>query len=197
MVSWPKAQERELEWWTNVRNFNPRNAWSHYDSHFSPFLKRKFDCVFDVGCGPVPYFCNCDVVHTRLACAIDPLMPEYQKLDKYKVFRAGFKYSIRTSMPDDVTMRTWTIPNPDAIFLLNMLDHAEVPAFTLVRAIELLRKDGLLFVFCDIGKEPDLMHPHTLGAASLHFDGLVDLYMKVEPSWKFDNDVLYYVGRKK
>ena len=86
------------------------------------------------------------------------------------------------------------------IFALNVLDHVQYPRVLLAELIRASRPGGYLFLFVDIDKPPDQMHPHTIKSEWLR--NILDRYWQmklwqIEPSWKFKNDVLYAVGVRK
>lgn len=194
MNSWTKAQKHELEWWTN-NNVDPRVPWRYYDLHFIHELQEKFGIAVDVGSGPVSYLHNHNVRY-ECSCEIDPLTDAYhriKKFDRYRLLGAGIASNLDI---DDYAF----FAKPDAIFCLNMLDHVQDPIKAMQKIMDLLQDDGKLFLFCDLDKKTDWMHPHRLpiGWFETHvFPHFHSLVCDVEKSWKFSNDVLYYVGRKR
>lgn len=186
-----KIQGRELEWWANTV-FDPRLTWNQYDRVFLPFLSRKFyDVAVDVGSGPAPYPYNHNVLATEI-CAVDPLILEYMKIERYCKYRVGPALVMATDISEvagDVASVT---------FCLNTLDHVRDPEKMIAQLARITA--GQVFVFCDIGKEPDQMHPHEISGDWL-LRSLLRLfhrtYFSVKPSWKFDNDTLWFIGRKK
>lgn len=192
MSKWTKAQKHELEWWRN-NDVDPRKAWQYYDMHFLPELQEEFTLGIDIGSGPVSYFYNPNVKCT-LSAAIDPLIEGYYAISKFDKYRAGRVIPTGSDLFID-----WTYKQ-DVIFMLNMLDHVEDPGRVIKKAIDILATNGKLFIFVDIDKKPDLMHPHMITVKWIQkqlghkFDSLI---FAVEKSWKFPNDVLYYCGRKR
>ena len=184
-------QVRELNWWAHFQG-DPRVPWQYYDRQFLPFL-RKFDIVADVGCGPVPYFCNHNVIFDE-AVAIDPLMEGYLRLERYRPYRNGVTFRI-ASDTEEICCSYF-----EGVFAFNMLDHCQDPDFTLGELTRILRRGGLLFLFVDVDKEPDAMHPHKINGGGilewLERRFVVELDVTL-PSWKFKNDVMYFVGEKK
>jgi SAM-dependent methyltransferase len=184
-------QKMELEWWTNSPH-DPRRPWYYYDRVFLPHLDGNLGVVADIGCGPVPYFCNHNVLYEK-AYAVDPLISEYMGLGKFNPFycRSSFSgfYDVSELCDESV----------DVAFLLNTLDHAQDPESLLDEIARILVRKGRLFLFVDVDKKPDVMHPHTIDFGWLRheLDGRFERELReIFPSWKFDNRVIYYIGRK-
>jgi hypothetical protein len=191
MSRWTKAQELELEWWTN-NNVDPRRAWRYYDLHFIGELQDTFECSIDIGSGPVSYLHNHNV-RSKVRWAIDPLIMRYRKIAKFQKYGLCSVLS-KESIPESMS------PLPDAVFMLNMLDHVEDPIETMIKVRNLMAEAGKLFIFCDLDKKTDIMHPHRLSLRWFQhhvFPHFTSIVFWVAPSWKFSNSVLYYVGRKK
>lgn len=192
MSKWTKAQKHELEWWTN-NNVDPRVPWRYYDLHFIQELQEKFHCVIDVGSGPVPYLYNHNV-RCDIGEAIDPLIDAYYRIGKFNRYRPRIYVNTRIVFPDRFSAV------PDAAFCLNMLDHVQDPIKTMQKITDSLRGGGKLFLFCDLDKKPDLMHPQRLPLEWFQehvFPYFHLLVCDIEKSWKFSNEVIYYVGRKR
>jgi SAM-dependent methyltransferase len=186
-------QKMELEWWTNTPH-DPRRPWWYYDRAFLPFIDGPLGTVADIGCGPVPYFLNHNIIFST-AYAVDPLIFEYWQMDKYSLW----PYTKAKSFP--VTdSRQICDESVDTAFMLNTLDHVQDPMFMLNEAYRILVFKGRLFLFVDMDKKPDLMHPHRIDASWLEdelekrFEHVMSV---VRESWKFDNLVMYYIGRKR
>lgn len=187
-----KIQERELGWWQNY-NFNPQGQWTHYDKVLAPYLGDMLDFVADVGCGPVPYFLN-PLVRFMRGLAVDPLIHEYAKIEKYR------QHWVSESL---ITAHTSTLElfsgELDVVFCLNTLDHAQYPGGLVRELHRVVKEGGLLFLLVDVNKEPDPMHPHKIEldwARTVLLGFFDEDLFKVEKSWKFSSDVLYFVGRK-
>ena len=185
-----RIQTRELEWWAHNK-FNPEVEWGYYNNHFLGYFKR-FGVVADVGCGPVPYFFNPLVAaNVDAAWAIDPLIFEYQKIPKYAAVWADKQYCCAKAT-------TFVGDNHfDAVFALNVLDHVQDTGVFMRELARILVPGGRLFLAVDIDKPTDPMHPHTISGKWL-LEWLVErfdvLMFKTENSWKFANDVAWFVG---
>ncbi len=180
------AQRLELEYWRNTPH-HPTGIWKYYEKAFESFLE-SFKRVADVGCGPVPFFCN-DLVHARTCVAIDPLFEEYLELKMYPPMRTMKWWGDTSESPDSYF---------DGVFALNMLDHVLDPRDMLKQLQRILIPGGLLYIYVDLDKRPDAMHPHAIRADWLlqELAGLTTILSAQDQSWKFDNRVLFYVGRK-
>lgn len=156
-------------------------------------MSRNMGRVADVGCGPVPYLLNHNVVFEE-GYAVDPLIAKYMMLPKYESYwgLCGLNIASHESIK--------TIPEVDVVFFLNAIDHAQDPWKLLSKVVAKLKHGGRLFLFSDVGKPPDAMHPHTIDPKRLQ-DELKDacdvVYGVIEPSWKFANSVMYYVGNRR
>jgi len=154
---------------------------------------RRFDTVVDVGSGPVPYFCNHNVRFGR-AVAVDPLAVPYSKIDKYQPFVSKCEYSTASGTVELLSGFA------DAVFCMNTLDHCQDPAFVLGELKRIARPVSKLFFQCDVGKKPDHLHPHTIDAdwvSSVLLKWFSPIVNYTSKSWKFDCDVLWFVGDMK
>lgn len=187
-----KIQKLELEWWTNY-DYTPEGEWSHYVAVFAPYLSLFYDSVVDVGSGPIPFFCSGAFVYGH-AVAVDPLIFHYSRIEKYSHYLAECLYecAVSTHILDDEAF--------EVVFALNVVDHTQDPESLLRELGRICRAGGRLFLFVDVDKKPDHMHPHQLDADWLlsildeSFDRVLALR---EKSWKFENDALWYVGKRK
>ena len=184
------VQAHELGYWKSTP-YDPTNPWYYYDRAFIPYL-HPVDLALEFGCGPVPYLLNHNV-RFKKGVAIDPLIVEYCKLRRY-----GHYW--KTSKIIDVASSARHLPDGygDVTFALNVLDHVQDPE----KFLDLLaaKTKGLLFLFTDVDKPPDKMHPHTIDSTWLWGElgarFREELWL-VEKSWKFSNNVVYYIGRKR
>jgi len=186
---WIKAQELEEEWWANT-NFNPQVEWSYYLHHFAMHIKPDYDAVIDVGSGPCPFICN-PVINSHLRVVVDPLWPRYIRMKRYNQWRCN----IHKSHADLSEVMSGQF---NAAFCLNTLDHVKDPLEMVKHLQRIIRPYGQLFLFVDVNKPPDRMHPHCIQTEWLveSLSPLARICLHVEKSWKFENDVLYYVGKK-
>jgi len=191
LTEFQQIQSRELGYWQNTQ-YAPTGSWYYYDRAFLPYL---FDCgiAMDVGSGPVPYLMNHNVRITA-GYAVDPLIFDYVKLDRYVPYWKLFGGSIKpVKSVGDINSKVQTV------FMLNVIDHAYDPVLLIDRATSRLVDNGRAFIYVDINKPPDSMHPHRIRADWL-LDKLNDhfrtVYRHIERSWKFGNDILWYVGLK-
>ena len=190
MDNYAKAQELELEWWKNYP-FTPYPEWREYDRVFLPYYPQEpVPVAVDVGSGPIPIFCNPNILYTR-GISVDPLNPEYAKLDKYaKYLTRPFE---RMQSPSEIESGT-----VDCCFCLNTLDHLPDPSSLVVEIVRVLRETGLLFLFVDVDRAPDRLHA-TVSRGRLH--GLLAQFDEIlwleKPSWKFNNSTLWFVGQRK
>ena len=187
-----QIQRLEKEWWENNK-FDVRSLWGRYTVGFSPHMPEgTIDHVADVGCGPIPFFCTYDIWATHRV-AIDPLFEEYSYIDFYSQFRDDGGEIEWHRKVEDVKSNQF-----DVVFALNMLDHVELPGEMVVHLIRLLKPGGRLFLFVDIDKPPDQMHPHSIKEQWVRqaLSPLETVMVKIEKSWKFPNYVMWYVGDK-
>jgi SAM-dependent methyltransferase len=182
-------QVQELGYWQHT-HYDPRGPWYYYDRAFLPYL-GKMGIVADVGCGPVPYLCNHNLRYDY-GYAIDPLIEKYYELEKYDAYRC--RACMRFESTEEVATDLF-----DAVFVLNTLDHAQNPESLMLEIGRILEPGGKLFLFVDLDKPPDNKHPHTItkGWMIEQLSPFVDMFCKIEKSWKFPNDVLYYFGVKR
>ncbi len=184
------AQTSELKWWRD-NHIDVYKLWARYLLKFAPFI-QVFDRVADVGCGPIPIFCS-PFMKTGHNIAIDPNFQDYCNIDYYVKFWGDCEIE----WFNDVE----SVSEPcNAVFCLNMLDHTRSPNDALAQMWRLIAPGGLFFMFVDLDRKPDPMHPHTITEDWLRGTTLVSsLTTKLwltEKSWKFPNQVLYYVGER-
>lgn len=187
-MNYQNVQEHELAWWQNYQ-FDYRALLARYIGVFSQYFKMPYEIIADVGCGPIPIFIDSLIcAHTKVA--IDPLIHEYKKIPRYASSLDGA--IIHTSVEEEPSY------NFDAVFCTNALDHVEHPNEMVVHLQRILKPGGRLFLFVDIDKPPDQMHPHTISESWLRsaLSPLKIVMVKIEKSWKWDNYVLWYVGDK-
>lgn len=189
-AKYAKTQGYELEYWQNAIA-SPLQSWGFYDTFFSPYY-QPYEMIIDVGCGPVPYVLN-PILQANVRMISDPLWEEYMKIKRYRHLARGIDcyYLDITTVPD---IRF------DAVFALNMLDHVKDIEDMLYHLHRILKVCGDLYLFVDVDKPPDHLHPHDINKDWLLNRLLVDfqpIFVKTMKSWKFDNDILYYIGRKK
>ena len=191
MVKHEDVQKRELAYWASAP-YEPTGSWYYYDREFFKFL-GDFDKVADVGCGPVPYFLNHNIRYKE-AIAVDPLISEYMKIKKYKDYKTWRKFS--TVQNIESVNDGWA----DAVFALNVVDHVKEIAPFMLDLHRICDGNGKLFFYTDVGKKPDAMHPHNIDVNQMIEwldDKFYTIYVNVRHSWKFPNDILYFVGEKK
>lgn len=185
-----EIQGHELAWWAN-NDVPIESLHERYTKVFAPYF-FAFGVVADIGSGPAPYVLSRAVRWIR-GWAIDPLIIEYTRLAKYRnawLAPLGLATSTRT-IGGGVC---------DGVFCLNTLDHVQDTYEMLSELARITKRGGRLFLLVDIDKEPDLMHPHKIKKDWLLrvLEGYFStLYCKVEPSWKFTNDVLWYIGSRR
>jgi len=192
-----KIQEHELSWWQNYP-FNPRGQWTHYDKVFAKFVpdiltSMPIRTIADIGSGPVPYFNNPIFLEQDiLYYAVDPLTMKYEKIEKY----AKNNVVPYERLIDISALQSESI---GLTICANTLDHVRDVEEMLYQLYRITSFDGYLLFYVDIEKPPDVMHPHTLNLgwlrASLQTDYAV-IYAERAPSWKFKNDVFWFIGRK-
>lgn len=186
-------QIQELGYWTHTP-YPPDGPWRHYDKAFIRFLDKHRVAV-DVGCGPVPYLFNHNVRYD-VGFAVDPLIEKYYKIPRYRKYWDLYGQDVErlhslSLLEDGIA---------DAVYGLNVLDHVQDVERLLEEIYRKMAQIGVLYLYVDVGKKPDKMHPHMIDADELldQLDMLfVDIWYKIQPSWKFDNQVLFYVGGKK
>lgn len=191
------AQKDELEWWTNYP-FNPHWEWNQYDRVFMPYYPTEIqDLVIDVGSGPTPILLSHNVLYRR-GIALDPLIHEYGGISKYNKYftKAVERYASFEEVGPGGPIQ---IGSADVVFCLNTLDHVLDPAGLLQKILLVLKRGGLFFLFVDVDKPPDRMHPLSISSGELAewlrpFQRVFSLMQK---SWKFDNNAYWYVGRAK
>lgn len=190
-----KIQLKELSYWRNTP-YPPTGSWYYYDREFLPYIDLNYLTVGDFGSGPVPYFFNHNVRY-REGWAIDPLIHEYVGITKYKPYYDAARADRKTFRVEK-RMQGFDYGYFEAMFALNVLDHVQDIDEALYQLARVTR--GRLFIYVDVDKPPDPMHPLTVSAEllvsflNINFD---PIYVNVTPSWKFDNDVLYFVGDRK
>lgn len=188
------VQTKELGYWKSTP-YPATNPWWYYDRKFIEYIPKNYVTIADVGCGPVPYLMNHNVEFIH-GYAVDPLIKEYVALSKYapywRLYGRGIELKQSIDMLPDESM--------EAVFFLNAIDHAKDPWELLSKVVAKLQRGGRLFLYTDINKLPDAMHPHTIDSRKLQtvlerdLDFVHDI---VEPSWKFPNSVWYLVGDKR
>lgn len=187
-----EIQTLELEWWTNC-DYSPYGEWSHYLREFKEHLRLEYENVADVGSGPIPFFCSGAFKYGQ-AVAIDPLIVDYRHIAKYRPYLSGYEYGMKTST------QSCGDGEFDGVFALNVIDHAQSPEQLMGELGRICRTGGDLFVFVDVDKPPDWLHPHMVAEELLlsnlgqWFDPLLVVRQK---SWKFSSDALWYVGRRR
>lgn len=186
------VSKNELDWWANAR-YTPFRQWHQYDKVFMPYYPDEVqDCVIDVGSGPVPILCNHNVFYRR-GISVDPLNPEYAKIQKYTKYLTKSFETVRWTheLEDDIA---------DIAFCLNTLDHVKDPTRFIGSLNRVLRRYGKLFLMVDIDKPKDWAHPHTITRdwlAQELLGGFIPMLWLEKKSWKFENQVLYFVGHAK
>jgi ubiquinone/menaquinone biosynthesis C-methylase UbiE len=183
-------QKHELEWWTNY-NYMPWGEWTQYHSKLHMHL-RPFRSVADVGSGPVPFFLS-GVIFYEDAIAIDPLISKYLSIERYKQYHD--KEFGCFSRIEDVCEKMF-----DGVFCLNTIDHVRDPTAFISELDRILEPGGRLYVCVDVEKPPDPLHPHMIHADWLDeqfsFYTYKTLLRQVVPSFKFQNDLYWFVGDK-
>ncbi len=186
-------QIKEAGYWQTT-SVEPEVEWIHYDKVFKPYLAdNHFENVIDIGCGPAPYIFN-DLVKCDTRTAVDPLIEFYASLERYQKW---WNYSYPIACYKNIEQ----IPSKffDAVFCLNCLDHVQDVGAMLDEIYRILAPNGYLFIEVDVNKPPDYMHPHSLSAIRLSKSMVpmmkTTLLESVTKSWKFSNDVFWYVGK--
>jgi SAM-dependent methyltransferase len=184
------TQRSELSWWQHNK-INVELLWSRHVLAFGQHFpeRHQLGIVADVGSGPIPIFCD-ESIHFTKAIAIDPLYEDYVAIPHYTDITLEVYWMQDIKQADSSYF--------DNVFALNMLDHCQLPDNMLLELIRILKPNGHLFLFVDIDKPPDTLHPHSISEQWLR-DGLSSLEMvmvKIEKSWKFKNYVMWYVGAK-
>ena len=185
------AQFHELEWWQN-NQIDMSLEWDHYLENLSDVLDNvgHVAVAVDVGSGPIPFLCSPAVSCDR-AIAVDPLIDEYAKIE-WAEEQAICPFERATDIHDVESAVS------DLTLCLNALDHASSPYELLRQCCRITKSGGCLIVTVDIGKPPDIMHPHTIDGPTLiraicrHAD---QVKCVVSASWKFENMVLWYAGK--
>jgi len=184
-----QVQRHELEWWRN-NHIDVNWLWNTYLDVFEPWL-REFECVVDIGCGPMPIFCSPRIQGERWI-AVDPLFEEYNSIPYYTKYHSG-KIEFANEAGQVASN------SADGVFCLNALDHVQDPGNMLVHLRRILKPGGRLYLFVDIDKPTDPMHLHTIRRdwllSKLSVLKLIEL--KMNKSWKFANDVMWYVGEER
>ena len=192
MNDYRDVQARELGYWVHTP-WPPERPWWHYDRKFLPYLSPATIAI-DVGCGPVPYLLNHNVRYDA-GYAVDPLIFKYLALDRYKMQWCLYGQKIKP-MDDlgDIRIKA------DMVFLLNVIDHVRDPSLFIDQVAYKTAKEGRVFVYVDIEKEPDDLHPHKISREWLSqklFHYFDTIYQHIEKSWKFSNPVFWYVGTRR
>ena len=191
-VRYARAQEVELEWWQN-NHYDPYVEWRFYDKVFlSHYPDRIATLAVDVGSGPVPFLNNHNVSYNA-GIAVDPLIFEYEKILKYDL------YNVR-SFRRHTDIRTLVEDCASVVFCLNTLDHCQDPAALIAEMSRILVRDGKIFIYLDIDKPPDPAHPLQITRDWLAHELLAEFEPELwleKKSFKFQNQVLYFVGRKR
>jgi SAM-dependent methyltransferase len=186
------AQKAELDFWRNTE-IDPRRPWWYYDRKFLPHLTRCGLAV-EVGCGPVPYLLNHNVLF-REGYAVDPLILKYAQMVKYHPHRAA---ACEKALHLITSTRSIVDDFADTTFCLNTLDHVQAPGEFIQELVRITNKR--LFLYTDVDKPVDQAHPHNISTDWLetvlreHF--FIEL-IEVGCSWKFKNDIFWFVGRRK
>ena len=190
-----QIQKNEFGFWRD----NPVDfqvLWGHYMPPFAPYLEKQQGVVVDVGSGPVPFFLSGFFQYER-GLAVDPLIYEYALLPQYAQLYSGAAayggFQMRRSIREVETGFA------NVVFCLNVLDHVRDPDAFLAELGRICRPGGKLFLFVDVGKPPDHMHPHTIDAVETACElseWFGCLLSHVGPSWKFEIECLWYVGRR-
>ena len=185
-----QIQSYEFEFWQN----NPVDfqvLWSHYLPPFAPYMQKHYHRVVDVGCGPTPFFLSGYFGYDE-AIAVDPLIYEYALLPQYASLY-DVKFLMRRGL------REVEVGFANVVFALNVLDHVRDTRAFMFELGRVCAPGGMLFLFVDIDKPPDQMHPHRIEKMDV-VDALINdfdlLLVHQEPSWKFDNPCLWVVGRR-
>jgi hypothetical protein len=183
-TTWVEAQAHELNFWSG--DTDPEGYWWHYDMVFLPYLYPTFKSVIDIGSGPVPYIMSHNVRYVE-GWAFDTLTAKYRELHQFD------KYLIKPFTACE------TIPQRqfEAVFCLNMLDHVGVPQDVIRRVVEAC--GDWLFFYCDVNKTPDNMHPHTISVDWVlsELSGFNIQVCQIKKNRVFDNNVMFYVGRRR
>lgn len=185
-----QIQLAELGYWQHTP-WEPMSDWKYYDPRFAPFL-RPFNIVADVGSGPAPYIAR-DIVSCKRGIAVDPLIFEYEKFHRYDKYLARPFERVKSISQIESGLC-------DGVFALNVLDHVEDPTSMLGAIAGITDVGGRIFFYVDINKEPDEIHPHmidgewVINALDTHF---VCAMVSIVKSWKFSNDILFYVGDRR
>ena len=184
-------QQHELRWWAD-NNYTPWGEWMQYFTKIHLYL-RPFASVADVGCGPVPIFCS-DVIEYEDAIAIDPLMHQYLTIEKYKQYHKDKEFGCFARI-EDVGGEMF-----DGVFCLNAIDHVQDPNAFLAELHRILEPGGRMYICVDVEKPPDPLHPHTIHTEWLDeqfaFYTYKTVMRQVVPSFKFQNDLYWFVGDK-
>lgn len=189
-----KIQVEEFRWWAyeaeKKDGYDPTQAWKHYDPIFQPFL-RPFARVADVGCGPIPYFLN-PIVEYDFGAAIDPLFDWYMKVNRYQ------KYLERVDQ-HFLDIEKVCSDFYDGVFSHNTIDHVQDPYEHLKQLHRITSENGRFYLYVDVDKPIDVMHPHTIkseelvSALGFYFQ---EVFCKKEKSWKWNSPILWFVGEK-
>lgn len=185
-----KIQTRELGYWQRTQ-YPPTGSWKHYDLAFAPEIEENLKTVVDVGSGPVPYFLGKEY---QYGVAADPLWEEYANLGRYAEYWGRGVFS---GMPD---IKHVMDNFADTVLALNVLDHVRYPNRFINGLSRIMVSGGRLFLYVDIEKPADAMHPHVLTmdwVARELFRYFTMEKIVIKPSWKFQNPIMFYVGRKK
>lgn len=184
-------QKHELEWWKNY-NYTPWGEWMQYFIKLNFYL-RPFESVADVGCGPVPIFCS-DVIEYQDAIAIDPLMHKYLTIERYTQYHEGREFGCFERI-EDVSEAMF-----DGVFCLNTIDHVQDPGPFIAELHRILAPRGRLYICVDVEKPPDPLHPHAIHVdwldEQLGFYTCKTVMRQVVPSFKFENNLYWFVGDK-
>ena len=184
-----RAQEVELEWWTN-NLYSPFREWHEYDKVFLPYYPNiPVEQAVEIGSGPVPLLNNHNVFY-KSGIAVDPLIFEYEKILKYDMYNT--KHFRRHA-----DIRTLVSDCANVVFCMNVLDHCQDPAALIIQMSRILVHGGKLFLYVDIDKPPDPAHPIQIKRDWLAHELLAEFEPELwfeKKSWKFPNQALYFVG---
>lgn len=191
-----KIQDLELQWWGKNAIYDgydhTKGGWAIYDQHFQPYYKPMFRAVADVGCGPTPHVID-PVILASERVAIDPLFDKYMHISHYRRYlkQIDVRFLDTTDAPGSFF---------DGVFCENALDHVQSPEKMLEELLRICAPGGRLYLYVDVDRDADPMHPHRLdskwlvGWLQVHFDTLL---CEVGKSWKWPTPVLWFVGVKR
>ncbi|NES18343.1 MAG: class I SAM-dependent methyltransferase [Symploca sp. SIO3E6] len=140
---WEDSQVAELGYWAGlVETDGEQGRCEQYLDLIKDYLGDTSDKILvDVGSGPRGIL---KLLKFKKGIAIDPLMEAYQE--------KGYSLKNINFIPIQGTSEQIPLVSEyaDVVFSINMLDHAQDVIKSLNEMYRILKKDGILFLICDL-----------------------------------------------